>query len=1066
MNFITQILLILVIMFLSATGALLIRLKKGPLDLNFAKDTIESALSDKQKNYIVTIGDAKLIWPEIAAPLLIYLRSVKILQGESEALDIDNFSFSLSGLGIIQGKILPSQIIVNNPKLKILNADGKINKFWEEQEEVVQEDLVTVENPEITEARTARGSAAKVRNNIRKILADIANSEDKEYKSLSALKMIKIKNAILTDDKEGSEALAFLNLDLERSNLGLNGDISVRYPDLNGKEAIFKSEVLYRKAEGDLIFSASLKDLHTSQIESFLPDVEILAQQDLYLNGEIRAAFDKDLKLEIATMNFAMPEGKIVLSEIYDEPVPLKNIVFNAQLNRLEKFLDISNFTATVGDVPITATAKASFSKEGIIAPLQVKILELPVASIPPIFPKSQLDSAAGHWLTKAISKGTLHDIVLNAELAVHRNPETHKRDFALNKPQLSFRGDGLTIQYSDTLKPVTEADAEGVFEDDVLTIKSSTGKIGAVVGKNVEIKLTDIMVAGGGHAYVTLDASGPLKSALDFVSDEPINAGKNLGFDITKVEGDVDFNLKLDFPTLKELPKDRVNVTLNGTANNILLPSVVRGMSLSGGPFALGFDKGAITLKGQGKLEGREIDLDWMEYFDAVGKDYESKIIAKVTADESLRDVFGIGLKDYISGDISVNVTYTDYGKKAVVDVEGDLTPTTLHIAPFKYNKASGVAGTIKLKANIDGADLVSVDDLKIDTENFSIANANLKFKTLSDGTNDIAGGKIGAVKLGKTTAAVDFDVSADNLLKVSITGDVVDITPFVKANSTDKKSEVAVKEYQPMQISVASPKLLGNQGEVMSGAKIYLELNKNSEPTRIEMDGKLGSSSMNLRFIPDATGIRNFNMQSTDAGKTLRFFGLYNNMRGGKMVVSGNPNKSKEGDDLFGTAQITDFNIRKAPALAKLMSVMSLQGVNALLSNDGLSFQKLAGNFEWHFRDNGNLLVIKDGRTSGNSLGLTFEGVVNMGTDQTDISGTVIPLSTLNKAVGQIPIIGEILTGGDALFAATYSMKGNSDDPKVSVNPLSVLAPGFLRKILFEGDVDSKVKKQESKR
>ena len=60
---------------------------------------------------------------------------------------------------------------------------------------------------------------------------------------------------------------------------------------------------------------------------------------------------------------------------------------------------------------------------------------------------------------------------------------------------------------------------------------------------------------------------------------------------------------------------------------------------------------------------------------------------------------------------------------------------------------------------------------------------------------------------------------------------------------------------------------------------------------------------------------------------------------------------------------------------------------------------------------------------------------------------------------------IIGDILTGGDALFAATYSMKGPSSNPKITMNPLSVLAPGFLRKILFEGDVDAKVKKEEAK-
>jgi hypothetical protein len=35
---------------------------------------------------------------------------------------------------------------------------------------------------------------------------------------------------------------------------------------------------------------------------------------------------------------------------------------------------------------------------------------------------------------------------------------------------------------------------------------------------------------------------------------------------------------------------------------------------------------------------------------------------------------------------------------------------------------------------------------------------------------------------------------------------------------------------------------------------------------------------------------------------------------------------------------------------------------------------------------------------------------------------------------------------TGG-GLFAATYGIHGNCDDPEVAVNPLAVLTPGFLR-------------------
>jgi hypothetical protein len=71
-------------------------------------------------------------------------------------------------------------------------------------------------------------------------------------------------------------------------------------------------------------------------------------------------------------------------------------------------------------------------------------------------------------------------------------------------------------------------------------------------------------------------------------------------------------------------------------------------------------------------------------------------------------------------------------------------------------------------------------------------------------------------------------------------------------------------------------------------------------------------------------------------------------------------------------------------------------------------------------------------------------------------DISGTLVPVYTLNRIVGAIPLVGDLLTGGEGqgLFAATYAMRGALGEPQTSVNPLSVLAPGFIRNLFFLRD------------
>jgi hypothetical protein len=65
------------------------------------------------------------------------------------------------------------------------------------------------------------------------------------------------------------------------------------------------------------------------------------------------------------------------------------------------------------------------------------------------------------------------------------------------------------------------------------------------------------------------------------------------------------------------------------------------------------------------------------------------------------------------------------------------------------------------------------------------------------------------------------------------------------------------------------------------------------------------------------------------------------------------------------------------------------------------------------------------------------------------------------VNRILGEIPILGPILVGGkgEGIVAVVYGINGPLSDPRVSVNPLSVLTPGFLRGIfgIKGGDGDS---------
>ena len=156
-----------------------------------------------------------------------------------------------------------------------------------------------------------------------------------------------------------------------------------------------------------------------------------------------------------------------------------------------------------------------------------------------------------------------------------------------------------------------------------------------------------------------------------------------------------------------------------------------------------------------------------------------------------------------------------------------------------------------------------------------------------------------------------------------------------------------------------------------------------------------------------------------------------------------------------MSGTLKIDDFRVVNAPVLARLLTVGSLQGISDLLSGEGIQFTHLDVPF-WYEKGK---LGIEDGRAAGPAIGLTMQGVVDRKQKLTELNGTIVPAYTINSVLGKVPVLGQLLVSrpGEGLFGFTYNIAGGTSDPQVTVNPLSALAPGFLRRIFQLGETQA---------
>src|SRR5205823_5990336 len=197
-----------------------------------------------------------------------------------------------------------------------------------------------------------------------------------------------------------------------------------------------------------------------------------------------------------------------------------------------------------------------------------------------------------------------------------------------------------------------------------------------------------------------------------------------------------------------------------------------------------------------------------------------------------------------------------------------------------------------------------------------------------------------------------------------------------------------------------------------------------------------------LNLRADSTA-GKRALTFLSDDLGSTLSLLDVTDNIVGGRVTVTGQVSDATGKRIVHGHVEGQDYNLVRAPAVARILSLASLTGVGSMLSGSGIPFTTLRGDFDY----SGNNLSLENLLAYGEAIGVTANGVVQLSQDRLDLQGTIVPAYALNSILGNIPVIGSLLLGGEGqgLFAANYQATGSAADPQIRVNPLSALTQAF---------------------
>ena len=404
-----------------------------------------------------------------------------------------------------------------------------------------------------------------------------------------------------------------------------------------------------------------------------------------------------------------------------------------------------------------------------------------------------------------------------------------------------------------------------------------------------------------------------------------------------------------------------------------------------------------------------------------------------------------------YIKGPIELKATYLILqNNKEKIKTSNNLKETEINFPSFRITKEKGVDASADIDFNFSKKRLKEIEIVNFkegDSEINGLIKLSKEFKPY----------KSLNINLKKNAKKVSIKVLRnENLNNLDLNGDYLDLSKTLKETFIEKQKEDSfLVKLQPLVINLKAKEILVAKEKSIYDVDAILKY-ENKLFKDVKLNSKLeNDKEFKLKISPNENS-RELVINSDDAGLFLKTFNINKSGKEGEFVLHGTYDDSKENHPLNSSITIRDMRIIKAPTLAKILNLASI-GIVSALSGEGILINKLKSEFTL---ENG-VLNLKKYEAYGPDIGFSNQGKIYLREDKIDLEGAIIPMVTLNKIIGSIPVLGKILTNErKGIWSFAYTVSGNLDEPEVKVNPIKTITPGFIQKFFSVFKAEKKEK------
>ena len=1007
------------------------RLSQGPVELDFLTGRLESALNADGAPTQIKIGGIALAWEGfqhgLDRPIDLRLHDVAVVDDTGrKRMEVPRALMTVSVPALLIGRIVPRAVELDGVRLTVTRGADK----------TIGIDVGSL--TEATDSPTTDGTDFAA--DLAELMRPPTGDGPLRHNVLSQLRHIR-----LTD----------LDLRVVDRALGIVWTVSQTHLDLRrrsggGIDLIGSAGLALKDQKAALTVSAtSSADLETVRVRFALgaivpaalglPGLEAL---DLPVSSDGTVELSRALAPREATIAFTAGVGSL---HVGDGTMPVKTASVTVHGNAEALAIDAAQLILPgpndKPDTTISASGTLQLGPRRMTASLTLGLDHVAFTDLPALWPVG-VGGGARAWITENVTAGIAHDA--HVELAVEANSDFS--NLTLVHATGTIDGDNATVHWLRPVPPIEQGHVHmRIVDPDTIDIAILGGqqRIGArtpIAVTGGTLHLTG-MAAKDQDADIAIQANGPLADIIALLKDPRLKLLSKHPIDLRDPSGDATVAVKVKLPLENKMTMENVDIGVTAHLRQGHLSNMVAGRDLDKAELDFVANKDQLTLKGTGLIGGIAATIDGTMNFRA-GKPQDVVQRIAVTGKATVRQLVaaGLDLSDYLSGEIPLSAVWSQQrGGGGDIAVDADLSGIAISIHSLALQKPAGAHLKASARLRLTGDRLNGIDTIVADGTNATVR-----------GSADLAGGRLTMLRLdrlvlGRNDLSGTIRMPAGGPIAAVLSGASLDLATKL-AEKTPPRDRT-----KPEPPPGAAWTLTGRFGRVLlanDAAALNVEVdasNDGSVFSRLRVVGSTQPAGAFSATIVGEKGARRMTATAADAGALLRGLDMIHTMQGGTLSLNGTFNDSNAAHALSGTAEITDFRVRNAPAFGRLLQSMTLYGLLDVLQGPGLAFARLEVPFVLSDED----LELKDARAFSPSLGMTARGHLNLNTETANLEGTVVPAYFFNSLLGKIPFFGGIFSSevGGGLFAARYTLRGPLADPSVSVNPLTMLTPGFLR-------------------